>query len=97
MCLESLKQSQTVTVDCCKKQFHANCYISAMNVNPTCPLCRKEQVVIQMPVPVQAPQFIIIDQTIRIRRVVNIIVIMFGCGVLSYFFSINNKVPLHNP
>ena len=85
MCLESLKQGQTVTVDCCKKQFHVNCYISAMNVNPTCPLCRKEQVVIEMP----PQQIIIIDQRLNIvRRFIQILII---CGMVRCIFYISQQ------
>ena len=90
VCLESLKQGQTVTVDCCKKQFHVNCYVSAMNVNPTCPLCRKEQVVIEMPVqPPPQQQIIIIDQRLNIvRRFIHILVI---CGMVTYIFHISQQ------
>jgi hypothetical protein len=94
VCLESLKQGQIITVDCCKKQFHASCYLSAMNVNPTCPLCRKEQVTIEMPPQAPAtaqaqPQIIIIEQTPnRVRRFLQILII---CGMLRYIVYIVNQ------
>jgi hypothetical protein len=91
VCLESLKNGQIVTVDCCKKQFHVNCYVSAMNVNPTCPLCRKEQVVIEMPPQPQSqpPQIIIIDQRLNIvRRCIQILII---CGMVRYIFYISQQ------
>jgi len=52
VCLESLKTTtgEVITVGCCNKQFHTHCYIKAMEVNKSCPLCRKPHaVVIEIP------------------------------------------------
>ena len=90
VCLESLKQGQTITVDCCKKQFHVNCYMSAIHVNPTCPLCRKEQIVIPVQ---QQQQIIIIDQTTnRLRKnITNMCMILITCGIVSYMLLSTNN------
>ena len=67
VCLESLKNNPTITVDCCRQQFHTHCYVNAMAVAQTCPLCRRDQnVVIEVP---QAPQqLVVVVESNRSRR-----------------------------
>jgi len=67
VCLESLKQGQVITVGCCNKQFHSECYIRAMQVGQSCPLCRKEHHVIEMP-----PQPVVLVVDTRARRIVSV-------------------------
>lgn len=40
ICLGSIIASNYVTVSCCKKQFHTNCYIQCMQLKRMCPMCR---------------------------------------------------------
>ena len=90
VCLESLKNSQTLTVDCCKKQFHVNCYVNAMSINPTCPLCRKDQVIINMPTPTPPPTRIILVEppTVGVRKmIITAGTIFFICGVFGFIFN----------
>ena len=43
ICLISLNNSPTITVNCCNKQFHTVCYIKCMALNMVCPMCRANQ------------------------------------------------------
>ena len=48
ICLSPLDGSITV-VGCCKKQFHTGCILKCTQQKNECPMCRKDQCIIQIP------------------------------------------------
>lgn len=50
ICLTSLADEPTTTVQCCRKVMHTACYSQCMTLKPECPMCRapQEHVVIQV-------------------------------------------------
>ena len=39
----------TITITgCCKKQFHANCFLQCMQQKGECPLCRSKEFIIEI-------------------------------------------------
>lgn len=41
--------SGTITITgCCKKQFHANCFLQCMQHKGECPLCRSKEFIIEI-------------------------------------------------
>ena len=47
ICLLPLDGTFT-TVGCCKKQFHANCFVQCMQQKGECPLCRSKEFIIEI-------------------------------------------------
>jgi hypothetical protein len=42
ICLCEIEKDKLFITNCCKKQFHLNCFNECMKYNPECPLCRKK-------------------------------------------------------
>ena len=43
ICLELLLETEkNITVECCKKQFHTECYLNCMKLKQECPMCRRK-------------------------------------------------------
>ena len=54
ICLLPLVGTLT-TVGCCKKQFHANCFVQCMQQKGECPLCRSKEFIINIGNETQTP------------------------------------------
>ena len=45
ICLLDIESGLLIKTKCCKQNFHTSCYDTWVNINPICPMCRKEQII----------------------------------------------------
>ena len=85
VCLEEIKESELFRVQCCQKPFHAQCYLKAMSVNQSCPLCRAPHTVVH----VQQPILIPVQTHARIPQKISCILV--ACIIITYIgYSLSN-------
>lgn len=82
ICLDEI-EGQSITMHCCKKQFHAECYFKAIQATPTCPMCRAPHISICI-----EPEVPIVNSSLLIRKL-SLYVSSFTAGVLIFIIARN--------
>ena len=68
-----------VTVNCCNKQFHVECYNKCMDVKKECPMCR------HVIIPINYPELPGPDYTGHMNRIVTIVFTVVLCVTFGSF------------
>ena len=104
ICLENL-DSETITVWCCKRNFHKSCYNTWREIKTTCPICRHDFGTRRRPniVYPEPPRTIIVESggslfycgvgTFLVRMMMGICLLAFfmGLGAFIIAFTITRK------
>ena len=76
ICLLELKKD-IIETDCCKNKFHKKCYSTWILQNPTCPICRKVDLI-----PIKNPKYRCCD--ILLICIIVLILVAFPILMLIY-------------